>query len=414
MNFLELKRKEEHTKFMSEKNSVAEGVQILPHGGILISRIPDEKKIEVMKENALSGFKIFIDSWEESDLEMLGIGAFSPLTGFMSSRNYKSVLENMHLVNDVVWTLPVVLSVDEQTAKKIKNIDFAGLANKSGDVKGIISVEEVYKRDKESEAKFAYGTTDIKHPGVQRIKETGDFLVAGDVWYFGNNSNGDFNKYKFTPEETRKIFAERKWKTIVGFQTRNPIHRAHEYLQKCALEIVDGLFIHPIVGFTKGDDIPAEIRMRCYEALIEKYYPKDRVLLCVNPAAMRYAGPREAVFHAIIRKNYGCTHFIVGRDHAGVGNYYGPFDAQYIFDNFKKEEIGITPLFFDNSFYCKRCKGMATSKTCPHPAEDRISLSGTKVREMLSRGEMPPEEFTRPEIAQILIEYYSKTTQKNP
>ncbi len=395
-----------YIRHMSGKNSAGANNLILPHGGLLVTRIPEEKKLEVLRENAINGFKITIDSWEESDLEMIGIGAMSPLTGFMSSRNYKSVLENMRLVNDTVWSLPVILSVGEETAKKLKNKEFAGLQNQSGEVIGIISIDEIYKRDKELEAKKAYGTTDIKHPGVQRIHDTGNYLVAGDVWYFGNNSNKNFSNYRYTPVETRRIFAERKWKTVVGFQTRNPIHRAHEYLQKCALEIVDGLFIHPIVGFTKDDDIPAEVRMKCYEVLIENYYPKDRVLLCVNPSAMRYAGPREAIFHAIIRKNYGCTHFIVGRDHAGVGNYYGPFDAQYIFDNFKKEEIGITPLFFDNSFYCKKCKGMATSKICPHSMEDRISLSGTKVREMLSKGEMPPEEFTRPEVARILIEYY--------
>lgn len=400
---MELKRKEVFTGPMSEKNN---GDLILPHGGVLVSRIPDEKKYEVLKENAIKGFKIKIDSWVESDLEMIGIGAFSPLTGFMSSRNYRSVLENMHLVSDPVWTLPVILPVDEGTAKKLKKIDFAGLENEAGEVVGIISIEEIYKRDKEFEATKAYGTTDPAHPGVQRIKETGDYLVAGDAWYLGNNSSKSFANYRFTPKETRRIFKERGWKTVVGFQTRNPIHRAHEYLQKCALEIVDGLFIHPIVGFTKGDDIPAEVRMKCYEVLIENYYPRDRVLLCVNPAAMRYAGPREAIFHAIIRKNYGCTHFIVGRDHAGVGNYYGPFDAQYIFDKFKKEEIGITPLFFDNAFYCKKCQGMVTSKICPHPSEYRISLSGTKVREMLSKGEMPPEEFTRREVAQILMEYY--------
>lgn len=404
MNFSGLKRKEVYSRHMLERNRSTE--LIAPHGGHLVSRIPDEKKFEVLLENAKGGFRIKIDDWVESDLEMLGIGAFSPLTGFMSSRNYRSVLENMRLINDIVWTIPIILAVDETTAKKLKKTDFAGLENSSGEIIGIISIEEVYKRDKELEAERTYGTTDVKHPGVQRIQETGDFLVAGDVWYLGIDSNKNFKNYRYTPAETRKIFSEKNWKTIVGFQTRNPIHRAHEYLQKCALEIVDGLFIHPIVGFTKGDDIPAEVRMKCYEVLLDNYYPKDRVLLCVNPAAMRYAGPREAIFHAIIRKNYGCTHFIVGRDHAGVGNYYGPFDAQRIFDNFKKEEIGITPLFFDNAFYCKKCKGMATAKICPHDSDERISLSGTKVREMLSKGELPPEEFTRPEIARILIEYY--------
>lgn len=403
-----LKMKEVYTRHMSERNSEQDEFLIPPHGGNLVSKIPNEQKLQVMLENAQNGFKIKIDSWVESDLEMLGIGAFSPLEGFMSSRNYRSVLLNMRLVNDLVWTIPIVLPVDETTAKKLKKTSFAGLENLSGETVGIIAIGEVFKRDKELEAERTYGTTDLKHPGVQRIKETGDFLVAGEVWYFANNSNRNFSNYRHTPAETRRIFAERKWKTVVGFQTRNPIHRAHEYIQKCALEIVDGLFIHPIVGFTKDDDIPAEVRMKCYEVLLENYYPQDRVILCVNPAAMRYAGPREAVFHAIIRKNYGCTHFIVGRDHAGVGNYYGPYDAQKIFDNFKKEEIEITPLFFENSFYCKRCRGMATAKICPHPAEERISLSGTKVREMLSKGEMPPEEFTRPEIAKILIEYYKR------
>jgi len=397
---------------MSEKSDNFNGTLPLPHGGVLILRIPEEKKLGVMRENAINGFKIRIDSWEESDLEMIGIGAFSPLTGFMSERNYRSVLKNMRLVNGTVWSLPVILSVNEETAKKLRKLDFAGLENENGEIAGIISIDEVYKRDKELEAKNAYGTTDVNHPGVKRIKDTGDYLVGGDVWYFGNQKERPFSKYRFTPAETRKIFIEKNWRTVVGFQTRNPIHRAHEYLQKCALEIVDGLFIHPIVGFTKGDDIPADVRMKCYEVLLENYYPKDRVLLCVNPAAMRYAGPREAIFHAIIRKNYGCTHFIVGRDHAGVGNYYGPFDAQYIFDRFKQEELGITPLFFDNSFYCRKCECMATTKTCPHPQEYRVILSGTKVREMLSKGELPPPEFSRPEVARVLMEYYTTKMAK--
>jgi len=391
---------------MSGKNKLDELSQIAPHGGKLINRIPDRDKIESQREKAKNGFRIKIDTWEESDLEMIGIGAMSPLTGFMAAADYKSVLDNMRLANGIVWSMPIILSINAAQSHDLKGKDFAALENASGEITGTIKINGIYKREKEKEAEKAYGTIDTNHPGVQHIKETGDFLVTGDISYFGNNKAKNFQKYRYMPSETRKTFAEKKWRTVVGFQTRNPIHRAHEYLQKCALEIVDGLFIHPIVGFTKGDDIPAGVRMKCYEVLLENYYPKDRVLLCVNPAAMRYAGPREAIFHAIIRKNYGCTHFIVGRDHAGVGNYYGPFDAQYIFDNFTREEIGITPLFFDNSFYCKKCKGMATVKICPHNADDRLSLSGTKVREMLNGGEMPPEEFTRPEIAKILMEHY--------
>jgi sulfate adenylyltransferase len=323
----------------------------------------------------------------------------------MGKADYSGVVKSMHLANGLPWSLPVIASASPDEAKGLEGKTVA-LANPNGELVGVIDVAETFTYDKKEEARLAYRTEEEAHPGVAAVYQQGDVLLGGEVRLFNRTKHADFQEYRRDPKDTRAAFAERGWKTIVGFQTRNPVHRAHEYIQKCALEIVDGLLLHPLVGETQAGDIPADVRMACYEALLEGYYPADRVLLSVMPAAMRYAGPREAIFHAMIRKNYGCSHFIVGRDHAGVGNYYGTYDAQHIFREFKPDELGITPMFFDNSFFCRTCNSMGTAKTCPHDPSNHVSLSGTRVREMLAAGEMPPVEFSRPEVAKILIASY--------
>jgi sulfate adenylyltransferase len=340
-----------------------------------------------------------------SDLEMIAVGAFSPLTGFMTSADYISVVEYMHLAGGLPWSLPVTLSVSTEDAKAYEGKQVT-LADEEGNLLALMDVEEAFEYDKQEEARKAYRTDEEAHPGVAAVYAQGDMLIGGPIRLFQRQQHSEFLQHRRDPKETRAAFEERGWKTIVGFQTRNPVHRAHEYIQKVAMETVDALLLHPLVGATKDDDIPAPVRMACYEALLKGYYPDNRVLLSVFPAAMRYAGPREAIFHAIVRKNYGCSHFIVGRDHAGVGSYYGTYDAQKIFGEFAPDELGITPMFFENSFFCLTCGSMATAKTCPHPEDDRVSLSGTRVREMLAEGQMPPPEFSRPEVAHILMDAY--------
>jgi sulfate adenylyltransferase len=377
---------------------------IAPHGGELVDLLVPEGRREATRAEANHLPKLVVNARELSDLEMLAVGALSPLTGFVGEADYLSILETMHLSSGLAWAIPVTLSLTDDDVKRIgAGNSVALLPWEGGDPIAVLDVAEVFKRDRQKEALGVYATEDLEHPGVQALQEAGDFCLAGTVRALSLPEHDDFLPYRLTPGQTRAAFAERGWRTVVGFQTRNPIHRAHEYLQKCALEIVDGLLVHPLVGATKDDDVPADVRMRCYEALFEGYYPKDRAMVSVFPAAMRYAGPREAVWHAICRKNYGCTHFIVGRDHAGVGSYYGTYDAQRIFEELEPGELGITPLMFEHSFWCNACEGMASPKTCPHGEGSRVSLSGTKVREMLRAGERPPAEFSRPEVADILI-----------
>jgi sulfate adenylyltransferase len=388
---------------------LSQHTSIAPHGGTLINRIATtaQKTEFLSKADALP--RVTLDERAYSDLIMIAIGAFSPLTGFMTKADYDLVVDKMRLANGLPWSIPITLSVTTAVAEPLTIGSLVRLDDPAGQFVGVLELTEKYTYDKQHEAIKVYLTPDDKHPGVKVVYDQGAVNLAGAVWLLDREPHPLFPTYQLDPIVSRQMFQDKGWHTIVGFQTRNPIHRAHEYIQKCAMETVDGLFLHPLVGATKEDDIPADVRMRCYEIILENYYPADRVILGINPAAMRYAGPREAIFHALIRKNYGCTHFIVGRDHAGVGDYYGTYDAQYIFDEFEPDELGIVPMKFEHAFYCKVTKSMATTKTSPSTPEQRVHLSGTKVRDLLRQGELPPPEFSRPEVAAELIKSMKTT-----
>jgi sulfate adenylyltransferase len=382
---------------------------VLPHGGKLIPLLLQGEELKKESDKAKNLPHITINSRQASDLIMLGMGAFSPLTGFMNREDYEGVSREMRLKDGTFWPLPITQAVSREDAERLKEGWEVALVDEAkGEIMGTLLLEEKFSYNKELEATRVYQTRSTAHPGVNKLFKQGDVLLGGPVKVL---SEGDyptrFHRYYARPAEVRQIFEERQWSQVAAFQVRNPIHRSHEYCTKIALEISDGLFIHPLVGALKHDDIPADVRIKCYEVLLDNYYPKDRVVMRVYPMEMRYAGPREALLHAIIRQNFGCSHLIVGRDHAGVGNYYGPFDAQKIFDTLKPDDLQIKPFKIDWTFYCYKCEGMASLKTCPHRPEDRCLISGTELRRMLSQGKMPPPEFSRPEVLEILIQYYN-------
>jgi sulfate adenylyltransferase len=376
----------------------------VPHGGRLVERLVPAEQAATLAAEAARLPVVRLDGRGLADLECLAVGAFSPLSGFLGGDDHAAVVEHGRLAGGQVWTLPVVLPVPAEVLAR--GPDRLALSDRAGTVLAVVDVEEVHDPDPAAEAKQVFETDDPAHPGVAATLARPGLLVGGPVHVLRLPPTPAALGPRLTPAQVRAAAAARGWRTMAGFQTRNPVHRAHEYLHKVALEHVDGLLLHPLVGETKDDDVPAALRMACYRVLLEGYYPPERVLLSAFPAAMRYAGPREAVFHAIVRKNYGCTHFIVGRDHAGVGSWYGTYAAQEAFDAYGDGELGIEPLRFEHAFFCRRCDAMATSRTCPHPPDGRLHLSGTAVRALLQRGEPPPPEFSRPEVARVLADGY--------
>jgi sulfate adenylyltransferase len=382
---------------------------VTPHGGKLIDRIvPDAAAAARLQTEAASAPSLTLDARELADVELIATGAASPLTGFLGKADYTSVLERMRLADGTVWTLPFTLAVTEAQAKTLAVGKPAALRDANGRLWGVIDVAEIYTRDPLHESRSVYKTDDQTHPGVAYLVGRPTTLVGGSIRVLPLPEDLPFAKFRFTPTQLRAKIAALGWKKIAGFQTRNPIHRAHEYLTKIALEYTDGLVLHPLVGETKNDDVPASVRFQSYELLVEKFYPKDRTILAAFPAAMRYAGPREAIFHAVVRKNYGITNIIVGRDHAGVGKFYGPLEAQQMFEKFPVEDVGVTPLKFEPTFFCKACDALASLRTCAHDASQRVEFSGTKVREILRTGGFLPKEFTRPEIGEVLRAHYLK------
>ncbi|MFH0818654.1 MAG: sulfate adenylyltransferase [Patescibacteria group bacterium] len=374
---------------------------IQPHGNVLINRVlkPEDALKAKIKADGLK--KIKIDEELVKEVKNIARGVFSPLDGFMNKADFESVVENMHLANGVVWPLPFVLDINDQDAESIAVGDQIALIDDNNEPIALMNVEDKYNFDKDNFAVKVFKTNELAHPGAKMVSEMYDILIGGEIELI-DNSKEPFNSFNLDPLETRTLFKERGWNTVVGFQTRNAPHLAHEYIQRCALEICDGLFVNPVIGKKKSGDFQDQVILDSYQALINNFFPKQRVVMSILPLKMRYAGPREAIFHAIVRKNFGCTHFIVGRDHAGVGKYYGTYEAQEIFDTI--EDLGMTILKFEHSFYCKKCRALGTAKNCPHTDEDRIGPSGTIIREMISKGELVPEEIMRPEISKVLID----------
>lgn len=379
-----------------------------PHGGILKPLLLEGEELEQARKKSRSLPVLPLTSRETSDLVMMAMGAFSPLEGFMGRADYESVVDTMHTADGTLWPVPITLAVSQDRADALsENSEAALVDEESGELMGCMTIQEKFTYDKRREAREVFRTEEEAHPGVSKLYAQKDVLLAGPVKALSEGPYPRLYGQSYgRPAETRALFLEHGWSTVAAFQTRNPIHRSHEYCTKIALEVSDGLLIHPLVGKLKPDDIPAEVRMKCYQVLMKNYYPEDRVVLRVYPMEMRYAGPREALLHAVVRQNFGCSHLIVGRDHAGVGRYYGPFDAQKIFDEIGEGELLLKPLNIDWTFWCCRCDGMASGKTCPHDKKDRVLISGTQLRQLLTKGEKPPKEFSRPEVIEILIDYY--------
>ncbi len=381
---------------------------IPPHGGKLKLLLLKDEALKDAKARARTLRQVRMTTRERDDLIMMGIGAFSPLEGFMGKADWKRVCDDMKMADGTFWPIPITLSVTEEVAKSLKEgQEVALIDNENNQLIGTLMVQEKYTIDKVYECRQVFKTDDIKHPGVAKVMAQGEVNLAGPVKVLSESDYPiRFHRIYATPEETRDLFEEKGWRTIAALQLRNPMHRSHEYIAKIALEICDGLFIHQLIGNLKEGDIPADVRVKCVEALVQNYFPKDRVIQKGYPLEMRYAGPREALLHAIFRQNYGATHLIVGRDHAGVGTYYGPFEAQEIFDQIPPDALLIRPLKIDWTFYCYKCKAVASYKTCPHPDEDHLLLSGTLLRKKLTEGDSIPEEFSRPEVLSILTDYY--------
>lgn len=379
-----------------------------PHGGKLTPvLLPKEQRDQALAK-AKTLPVVRMSSRETSDLLMVGMGAFSPLTGFMNKADYESVVSTKHLSKGLAWPIPITLSVTKEQAQSLKEgMEVALVDDETGTYAGILTVGDKYEYNKTKECKEVFFTDDMDHPGVQKVMAQGEVNVGGNFVTFSQMGYASkYPKYYAMPHETRALFDDKGWRTVAAFQTRNPLHRSHEFLCKIGNEVCDGLLIHPIVGKLKPGDIPAETRLECYEVLLKNYFNQKNAVMRVYPMEMRYAGPSEGILHAIFRQNFGCSHILVGRDHAGVGSYYTPYQAQELFDQFKPGEIICQPIKVTSSFHCFKCNGMTTEKTCPHGKEDQLNISGTKLRGMLGAGELPPAEFSRPEVLKILMKYY--------